>query len=170
MVALIENPIKTAHWYLLQTKFKQENKAAQELARQNISVFLPLYKLEKMIKGNKVIKEEPLFSRYLFAWLDLENTNWTSIRSTRGISNFVAFGNGPATVDQAIINELMQIDLSPKEAYFKAGEKIRVASGPLEGLSAIYETENGSLRSYILMEFMQQKQYLSIDNQLIEKI
>ncbi|MAD91846.1 MAG: transcription/translation regulatory transformer protein RfaH [Gammaproteobacteria bacterium] len=170
MIGLIENPTKTARWYLLQTKFKQENKAAQELGRQNISVFLPLYKLEKMIKGNKFIKEEPLFSRYLFAWLDLENTNWTSIRSTRGISNFVAFGNGPAIVDQAIINELMQIDLLPKETYFKAGEKIRVASGPLEGLSAIYETENGSLRSYILMEFMQQEQYLSIDNQLIEKI
>jgi transcription antitermination factor NusG len=64
----------------------------------------------------------------------------------------------------------MQIDLLPKEAYFKAGEKIRVASGPLEGLSAIYETENGSSRSYVLLEFMQQKQYLSIDNQLIEKI
>ena len=161
---------ETAHWYLLQTKFKQENKAAQELQQQNISVFLPLYKLEKMVKGNKVVKEEPLFSRYLFAWLDVENTNWTSIRSTRGISNFVAFGNGPAIVDQAIINELRQIDLLPKEAYFKIGEKVRVASGSLKGLNAIYQTSDGSSRSYILLEFMQQNQYLSIDNQLIEKI
>ena len=161
---------ETAHWYLLQTKFKQENKAAQELQQQNISVFLPLYKLEKMVKGNKVVKEEPLFSRYLFAWLDVENTNWTSIRSTRGISNFVAFGNGPAIVDQAIINELRQIDLLPKEAYFKIGEKVRVASGSLKGLNGIYQTSDGSSRSYILLEFMQQNQYLSIDNQLIEKI
>ena len=161
---------ETAHWYLLQTKFKQENKAAQELQQQNISVFLPLYKLEKMVKGNKVVKEEPLFSRYLFAWLDVENTNWTSIRSTRGISNFVAFGNGPAIVDQAIINELRQIDLLPKEAYFKIGEKVRIASGSLKGLRAIYQTADGSSRSYILLEFMQQNQYLSIDNQLIEKI
>ena len=161
---------ETAHWYLLQTKFKQENKAAHELQQQNISVFLPLYKLEKMVKGNKVVKEEPLFSRYLFAWLDIENTNWTSIRSTRGISNFVAFGNGPAIVDQAIINGLRQIDLLSKEAYFKIGEKVRVASGSLKGLNGIYQTSDGSSRSYILLEFMQQNQYLSIDNQLIEKI
>ena len=161
---------ETAHWYLLQTKFRQENKAAQELQQQNISVFLPLYKLEKMVKGNKVVKEEPLFSRYLFAWLDVENTNWTSIRSTRGISNFVAFGNGPAIIDQAIINELRQIDLLPKEAYFKIGEKVRVASGSLKGLNAIYQTSDGLSRSYILLKFMQQNQYLSIDNQLIEKI
>ncbi len=164
------NPTKTAHWYLLQTKFKQENKAAQELSQQNISVFLPLYKFEKIVRGNKVIKEEPLFSRYLFAWLDPENTNWTSIRSTRGISDFVAFGNGPTIVDQGIIKELKEIDILPEQSYFKAGEKIRVASGPLEGLSAIYQTENGSSRSYILLEFMQQNQYLSINNDLIEKI
>ena len=161
---------ETAHWYLLQTKFKQENKAAKELRNQNISVFHPLYKLEKMVKGNKVIKEEPLFSRYLFAWLDFDNTNWTSVRSTRGISNFVAFGNGPAIVDQAVLEELKKIDLLPLESYFKIGEKVRIASGSLEGLNAIYQTVDGSSRSYILLEFMQQNQCLSIDNQLIEKI
>jgi len=168
---LIENnSIKTSNWYLLQTKFKQEKKAAQELRQQNISVFLPLHRFEKIIRGNKVIKEEPLFSRYLFAWLDSENTNWTSVRSTRGISSFVAFGSGPAIVDQAIIKELKKIDLLPEESYFKAGEKIRVSSGSLKGLSAIYQTADGSSRSYILLEFMQQNQYLSINNVLIEKI
>ena len=167
---IVDKSIETAHWYLLQTKFKQENKAAEELRQQNISVFLPLCKLEKIIRGSKVIKEEPLFSRYLFAWLDVENTNWTSVRSTRGISNFVAFGNGPAIVDQAIINELRQIDLLPKEPYFKMGEKVRVVRGSLKGLSAIYQTADGLSRACILLEFMQQNQYLSIDNQLIEKI
>jgi len=163
-------PTVTANWYLLQTKFKQEKKAAQELRQQNISVFLPLHKLEKTIRGNKVTKEEPLFSRYLFAWLDIENTNWSSVRSTRGISNVVAFGNGPIIVNQAIINALKKIDLLPIEPYIKIGEKVRVVSGSLEGLSAIYQTADGLSRSYILLEFMQQNQYLSIDNQLIEKI
>ena len=164
------NSKKTSHWYLLQTKFRQEKKAAQELDQQNISVFLPLYKHEKMIKGNRVIKEEPLFSRYLFAWLDTENTNWTSVRSTRGVSNFVEFGNGPIIVDPAIIDDLKKVELLSGKPYIKIGEKIRVMSGSLEGLSAIYQTADGSSRSIILLEFMQQNQYLSIDNQLIEKI
>ncbi len=164
-----DNPKSNFHWYLLQTKFRQERKAAQELEQQNVTVFLPLYKSEKIIKGVRVIKEEPLFPRYVFAWLNIENTNWTSVRSTRGISNFVAFGNGPTIVDQAIINELRQIDSLPKEAYFKIGEKVRIASGTLKGLYAIYQNVHGSSRSYILLEFMQQYQYVSIDNQLIEK-
>ncbi len=157
-------------WYLLQTKFRQERRAAKELEQQNISVFLPFYRSEKIVKGVRVKKEEPLFSRYLFIELDIKNTNWTSIRSTRGVSNFVGFGNGPAVVDQGIIREIMQIDLSQKQSYFNAGEKIRVLGGPLEGLSAIYQDENGSSRSYILLEFMQQNQCLCIDNHLIEKI
>jgi len=168
---LIENnPEKTGHWYLLYTKFKQEKKAAKELAQQNISVFLPFFKHERMIRGNRVIREEPLFSRYLFVWLDTENTNWTSVRSTRGVSNFVEFGDGPARVKNTIINYLKQIDLLPKEPYIKYGEKVRIASGSLEGLTAIYEATDGVSRSYILLEFMQQNQHLSIDNQHIEKI
>ena len=156
------------HWYLLHTKFKQEKKAAQELRQQNISVFLPLHKLEKIVKGNKVIKEEPLFSRYLFAQFDFENTNWTSVRSTRGVSNFVEFGSGPAIVDQAIVKELKKIDLLPPEPYFKIGERVRIVDGSLKGLRAIYQDSDGPSRSHILLTFMQQNQHLSINNQLLE--
>ncbi len=163
-------PIEAGQWYLLETKFRQEKKAAQELRQQNISIFLPLHKREKIIRGNKIIKEEPLFSRYIFAYLVFETTDWVSIRSTRGISNIVEFGNGPLIVAQTIIDELMKIDSLPEEPYIKVGEKVRVVSGPLEGLRAIYQIPDGSSRAYILLEFMQQNQYLSINNQLIEKI
>ena len=116
------------------------------------------------------MKEEPLFSRYIFAYLNFETTNWVSIRSTRGISNIVEFGNGPLIVAQKIINQLEQINILPNEPYIKIGETVRIVSGSLEGLNAIYKAPNGSSRAYILLEFMQQSQYLSIDNQLIEKI
>lgn len=168
---MIESKLrKTEQWYLLQTKFSQEKKAARELRQQNISVFFPLHKREKIIRGNKVIKEEPLFSRYIFARLNLETTNWVSVRSTRGVSNIVEFGNGPLIVAQDIINKLEEIDLLPEDPYIKIGEKVRVISGSLEGLSAIYKTPDGSSRAYILLEFMQQNQCLSINNKLIEKI
>ena len=159
-----------SHWYLLQTKFRQERKAAQELEQQNINVFLPLYRSEKMIKGLRITKEEPLFSRYLFIELDAKNTNWTSIRSTRGVSKFVEFGNGASTVDPLIIESLRNIDSQPEEACLIAGEKVRVVNGAFKGLEAIYQAADGQARSYILMELMQQDQYISIDNQLIDKI
>ena len=158
------------HWYILCAKFKQEKRAAQELSQQNIVVFLPLYRYERIIRGKKIIKEEPLFSRYLFVRLNDENTNWTSVRSTRGISNFVEFGKGPAIVAQTIIDELKKIDILPPEPYLKTGEKVRIIDGSLKGLRAIYQVPDSSTRSYILLAFMQQNQYVRIDNQLLEKI
>jgi len=167
---LIESNIsKTGHWYLLQTKFKQENKAAQELRQQNITVFLPLHKIERLVSGKKIIKTEPLFSRYLFAELDIKNTNWTSIRSTRGISKFVEFGNGPAIVESSLISELKKIDSMSPEPYIKIGEKIKLMSGSLKGLSAIYQAADGSSRSIIMLQFMQHNQELSVDNNSFKK-
>ena len=158
------------HWYLLQTKFRQERKAAQELEQQNITVFLPLYKSEKMIKGVRVKKEEPLFSRYLFIKLDITNTNWTSIRSTRGVTKFVEFGGGASIVDPLIIESLLNMESQPEESYLTLGETVRVVNGAFKGLEAIYQAADGQARSYILMELMQQDQYISIDNQLIDKV
>ena len=165
-----DNPKSNFYWYLLQTKFRQERKAAQELKQQNINVFLPLYRFEKLIQGVRVTKAEPLFSRYLFIELDTKNTNWTSIRSTRGVSKFVEFGNGASIVDPLIIESLHNMESQTEESYLTHGEKIRVVNGAFEGLEGIYQATNGLARSYILMELMQQDQIISIDNQLIEKI
>ena len=57
-----------------------------------------------------------------------------------------------------------------EESYLTHGEKIRVVNGAFKGLEAIYQAANGLARSYILMELMQQDQYISINNQLIDKI
>ena len=165
-----DNSESNFYWYLLQTKFRQERKAAQELKQQNINVFLPLYRFEKLIKGVRVKKEEPLFSRYLFIELDTKNTNWTSIRSTRGVTKFVEFGNGASIVDPLIIESLLNMESQPEESYLTHGETIRVVNGAFKGLEGIYQATNGLARSYILMELMQQDQIISIDNQLIEKI
>ena len=159
---------KSYHWYLLQSKFKQEKKAAQELRQQDIIVFLPLYRRKKIIKGQELIKEEPLFSRYLFARLNIKKTNWTSIRSTRGITNFVEFGNGPVIVSEVIVNELKKINSLPPEPRLKIGEKVKVIGGSLKGLNAIYQAPNGESRAYILLTFLQQSQRLSINSEFLE--
>ena len=116
---------------------------------------MPLHKIEKLIGGKKSIKKEPLFPRYLFAKLNIKNTNWNALRSTRGISRLVEFGSGPTIVEDDVINELAKYDSLPPEPYIKIGEKVKVVDGPLRGLSAIYEANDGLSRSIILLKFMQ---------------
>ena len=116
-----------------------------------------------------MINTEPLFPRYLFAKLNLKNTNWTSIKSTRGISRLVEFGSGPTSVEDEVISELEKIDLLPPEPYIKIGEKVKVIDGPLRGLSAIYKANDGLSRSIILLKFMQHNQKLNIESKFLVK-
>ena len=55
----------------------KKKKAAQELRQQNVICvsYLCISTLEKIVKGQEVIEEEPLFSRYLFAQFNVKKTN-----------------------------------------------------------------------------------------------
>ena len=159
---------KDNRWYLLRTKFRQEKKAAKELMQQKFVVFLPLCQREKLVRKKVVIKEEPLFARYLFISLNIEQTNWTSIRSTRGISNFVEFGDGPTRVPDEIVKELKAINLLTIEPRLRIGETVKILDGPFTGLNAIYQAPNGDSRAHILITFLQQKQHLSIESKSLK--
>lgn len=75
-----------AQWFVIQSK------PCQELQKQGYEVFLPTIEIEKIISEKRVQKEEPLFSRYLFIQFNQSDSNWTSLRSTRGVSDLVCFG------------------------------------------------------------------------------
>ena len=59
-----------AQWYVIQSKPRQEAKACQELQKQGYEVFLPTIEVEKVVGGQRIQKEEVLFSRYLFIQLN----------------------------------------------------------------------------------------------------
>ena len=54
------------HWYLVHTKPWQEKCALENLQRQGFQCYLPALPSEKLRQGMLVVKDEPLFPRYLF--------------------------------------------------------------------------------------------------------
>ena len=83
------------YWYLIYTKPRQEQRALLNLEQQGYECYLPLHAAEKLQRGKLSVVEEPLFPRYLFIQLDTSQTgkSWGPIRSTKGVSHLVAFGN-----------------------------------------------------------------------------
>ena len=149
---------------LLKTKYNQEKRASRELERQGIEVFFPNHKSERLKKGVIKIEEGPLFPGYIFVSLCIEMTNWTSVRSTRGVTSYVKFGGKPAIVDNDIIIDLKNLISSSPKPYLKPGQKIEVFDGSLKGLEAVFMEPDGPSRSIIMLTFMQQNQKLSIEN------
>ncbi len=146
-------------WYLIQTKPQQDDIASQNLSNQDFDVFHP-----KAIIKNKTVS---LFPRYLFIQLDDKNQNWTPIRSTRGVANFVRFGLSFAIVPNNIIklikiNQQQTIEKLINIYSHQKGDSIEIKSGVLKGQKAVFQNYNSQDRVTVLLKLIGQQQELEL--------
>jgi transcriptional antiterminator RfaH len=137
-------------------------RALENLVRQGYETFLPLIEVERIQRGKLLKNREPLFPRYLFLHLEEGNDNWGPIRSTMGVAGLVRFGQAYAVVSNEVLDAVRDRTQDVKKALFEAGDSIRVVSGPLLGLEGIFEISDGDQRSFVLLEFMQKQQRISV--------
>ena len=163
------------HWYAVQCKHRQDQRAELHLRNQDFEVFRPLAKVSRRRKGVLEFEITSLFPRYLFIHLDDNDENWSPIRSSRGVADLVRFGDRPTPVPTPVIDHLMLntaeigfIDLSVD--HFKPNEPVRIMEGPFAGFEAIYAAKKAEDRVIILLNFMQQAQRLVVPIHTIERI
>ena len=90
-------------WYVVQCRANQNYRAQENLENQGFTCFQPQLCLEKVRAGRRVQRQEPLFPGYLFIQLSEQDSGWHTIRSTRGVTKLVAFGDRPAAVPPSVI-------------------------------------------------------------------
>ena len=110
--------------------------------------------VEKVLRGKLANVTEPMFSRYLFIRLDTEQTNWSPIRSTLGVSRLVSFGNRPAVVADELIQALQTVPQRAPERLFQPGQTIKIVSGPLKGIEGIFQQADGEHRAMVLIDLL----------------
>ena len=148
------------NWYLIKTKPQQEVIATQNLTNQNFNVFFP-----KAVINNKTT---PLFPSYLFIELDDKIQNWTPIRSTKGVSNFVRFGLSFAKVPNQIINliktqQQQTIEKMINICSHHKGDYLEIQTGVFKGQQAIFQNYNSSDRVNVLLKLIGQQQTITLD-------
>ena len=152
------------NWYLIQSKPRQGQIAEQNLLNQDFTVFHP-----KAIINNKTVS---LFPRYLFIQLDDKSQNWTPIRSTRGVSNFVRFGLQFAKVPDEVIDcikdrhnqtvaKVVEFD------RFKSGDKVQITEGAFTGCEAIFNCYDSDERLNVLMHLIGKQHKLVLQKESV---
>ena len=146
-------------WYLIQTKPQQESIATENLSNQGFEVFFP-----KAIIKNKTVS---LFPRYLFISLDDKNQNWTPIRSTKGVSNFVRFGLSFAKVPDQIINMIRIQQQQTIEKMIdiyshQKGDYLEIQTGAFKGQQAIFQNYSAQDRVVVLLKLIGQQQEIEL--------
>ena len=166
-----------SNWLLLQVKPRQEVRALENLQRQGGDCYCPKILIEKLSRGNRVEVEEALFPGYLFinAQPATSGLSYTSIRSSRGVSKIVAFGEEPIKVPEALILQIRQREKADSMGSIardlpQVGDDINIIDGPFRGLKAVFSHIDGLRRSIVLINLLNQKTPTSLANTQIKKL
>ncbi|MCC4264862.1 transcription/translation regulatory transformer protein RfaH [Oceanimonas baumannii] len=148
------------NWYLAHCRPREEERALLHLENQDVECFCPLIEVKRIIRGKRIVRNEALFSGYLFLRANLKETSATTLRSTRGVRNLVRFGEKPCVVPDELISELMCRTGDPRlgdklSDLPSAGDKVSIHSGPFSGMEAIYQEADGDNRAMLLITLLQ---------------
>lgn len=166
-------PYAKGKWFVIHAKPRQEHCALENLERQGYECFLPLSKVQKIRAGKCVEEIESLFPRYLFIRLVEGVSNFSPIRSTRGVSGLVRFAGVYACVYDQLIENIRVVHLQ-REPLLKPGDWVEVTSGPFVGFSAecieLLKIRDGEMRAMVMLEFLSKMQRVSIPVTELRKV
>ncbi|WP_434356107.1 transcription/translation regulatory transformer protein RfaH [Parasalinivibrio latis] len=163
------------NWHLLYCKRGEMDRAEEHLRRQGIDSYYPKVTVQKLLRGKRKQLVEPLFPNYLFVQFNPEEVTWTTVRSTRGVCDFVRCGREPVRVDITLVKELMiQEDCDEQRDAlsqdFKSGQVLTIREGCFQGLEAIYQEPDGEKRSFLLINLINKPTKVCLDNELLQVV
>ncbi|WP_434931981.1 transcription/translation regulatory transformer protein RfaH [Shewanella sp. HL-SH5] len=159
-------------WYLLYCKPREELRAQQNLALQQIESYLPMIKESKKSKSITKMVDVPLFPNYLFIHFDPTEFSVSKIHSTRGVSRIIGCKEVMTPIDDRLISGIkrrVNAFVPELEKGLIKGDKVTFTEGPFIDLEAIFEERNAEKRCYVLFNIMGQQKRILIDEQAIKK-
>ena len=162
-------------WLLVYTKVYEEERAKKNLENQGNEVFLPMIAFEQKIKPNS-LSLKPMFPRYLFTKFSEEKGNWTHIKSTRGVSHIVVFGESFTEVPNSVIdylkskvdkNNVLKLEITKEK--LKKGDELIIKAGVFQGQQATFLSMSSNERVRVLLSLMNQLMITNIPGQNIER-
>ena len=141
-------------WYVVNTYSGHENKVKEKLEMRASSMGMEDYILrvvvpeETVVDANGKEKKGKLFPGYILVEMVMTDEAWFIVRNTPGVPGFIgSSGKGakpfpltPAEVDKIL--GTMGMSRLDAENDLKEGEKVKVISGPFEGMYGVIKTVN----------------------------
>ena len=169
----MSEPVRT--WIVLRSRQNMETHVDRFLNARGVETYLPI--VHRYIVRRKRKEPTPFFPSYLFARVDLYSNDYVTLKWTPGLGNIVRFDGRPASVPEAVVAEIRErLSRLDKSGYFEGtapyqhGDLIRIKSGPLKGLEAIFDrglSQRGRVK--IFLEMLGRLTACEVDLECIEK-
>jgi transcription antitermination factor NusG len=159
-------------WYAVYTRSRHEQFVQRQLESKGIVNLLPLYQKVSRWKDRTKKIHVPLFPGYLFVRVAWENR--LEVLRAFGVVRIISNGVQPLPiVDEQIeaiqrfIESGLKCDPHP---YLKVGNRVRVMSGPLQGIEGILTLKKSKTRLVVSVDLIQRSVAVEIDSWNVERI
>ena len=159
-------------WYLVRALTNREVLAAEQLARQGFTTFLP--KQPRTIRHARRIRIAlaAYFPGYLFVELDLAAQRWRSINGTLGVSHLVGPAERPSPVPKGVVEALIEAADARgvlSGPPLQAGQTVRIIAGAFADKLAIIERLDEAGRVRVLLEIVTGSVAVSIAREMLNE-
>ena len=139
---------KQKRWYIVHTYSGYENKVKVNLEKRieymNMGdkifrIEVPQKTVTQMKGGKKQEREEKIFPGYVLVEMIMDEDSWYVVRHTSGVTKFVGSAKKPIPARDSEIKKIINRSTSTQqkiELDVKAGDKVRITSGPFADLVA----------------------------------
>ena len=147
------------NWYAIRVRSRHEKVVCSHLAGSGFDVYLPLVRSVRVWSDRKKEVEMPLFPGYFFVRCAMDSESRVRIlSSSRGVVQIVGVGSRPAPVPDSEIESVRgllesEAAVTPLD-HFVRGVRVRVTSGPLEGIEGVVVRQKGKRRIICSVELL----------------
>lgn len=160
------------NWYALYTAPRHEKSVAGQIERHGISCFLPLYRSMRRWKDRRKELELALFPGYVFVQIALQDR--LRILQLPGAVRLVSRNGQPAALPESEIdtlrNRLARPGMLEPHPYLRAGRRVRVRSGPMQGLEGIIVRRKDRCRVVFSMDLIMRSIAVEVDEPDVELV
>ncbi len=164
--------IAKVSWHALYTRHQHERIVAQALTGKGFDIFLPQYRTVHRWKDRWKELELPLFPNYVFVLGGLDRM--LNILTTPGVHSLVSWGGRPADIPQHEIDSVRRLVESPlrvqKHPFIRTGDRVRIRSGPLEGIEGILVRSKSAYRLVLSVEMLARSAAVEVDVSMVERV
>ncbi|HXX23504.1 MAG TPA: UpxY family transcription antiterminator [Terriglobia bacterium] len=159
-------------WYAIYTRHQHEKVISQILTAKGLEVFLPLYNSTRRWKDRTVHLSLPLFPCYLF--LRGMEERRLDVVTTPGIVSVLSVNGEPAVIPESEVEAVRKAiewgNRVEPHPFLRVGDRVRVISGPLQGLEGILVRKKNLCRLVLSVELLERSASVEVDVSSVERV
>ena len=159
-------------WFALYVRARFEKYVEGHLQQKGYEAFCPTYVVKRRLSDRVKAVSLPLFPNYVFCRFDLNRR--LPILVTPGVNSIVGCGKVPQTVDEHEIQAIHRITEAGAATqpwpYLTNGERVRIESGPLAGLTGIVLSTKSQDQLIISVSLLLRSVGVEIDRSLVRPL